>query len=174
MFTSEMQSAMERAVKYLLKSQYEDGSWEALWGLCFTYGICFVLEGLNMYGMNKDHEAIQSACNFLWSKQKDDGGWGEAQESALAREYIQAENSVVDQTAWSIIALLNGGYAEDPRLIKAINWLIDQQLEDGDWPVQPMSGLFYKTTMISYRNYKRYFSLLALKKYREELIIKVS
>jgi len=173
LFTSEMESAMERAVRYLLKSQYEDGSWEALWGLCFTYGTCFVLEGLSMYGMNKDHEAIQRGCTYLWSKQKDDGGWGEAQESALAREYIQADNSVVDQTAWSIIALLNGGYAEDPRLIKAINWLIDQQLEDGDWPVQPMSGLFYKTTMISYRNYKRYFPLLALKKYREKLNAKI-
>ena len=89
--------------------------------------------------------------------------------SALAREYIQADASVVDQTAWCILALLNGGYAEDPRLLKALNWLIDQQLEDGDWPVQPMSGLFYKTTMVSYRNYKRYFSLLALKKYRQEL-----
>ena len=36
LFTSEMENAMERAVKYLLKSQYKDGSWEALWGLCFT------------------------------------------------------------------------------------------------------------------------------------------
>ena len=172
LFTSEMENALERAVKYLLKSQYKDGSWEALWGLCFTYGICFVVEGLIMYGMSKDHKAIHRACAYLWSKQKEDGGWGEAQESALAREYIQADTSVVDQTAWCILALLNGGYAEDPRLFKAIEWLINQQLEDGDWPVQPMSGLFYKTTMVSYRNYKRYFSLLALKKYRQELATK--
>ena len=56
------------------------------------------------------------------------------------------------------------------RLIKAIEWLINQQLEDGDSPVQPMSAMVYKTTMVSYRNYKRYFSLLALKKYKEEQI----
>jgi len=169
LYTQKMDSAIVQAYEYLLKTQRSDGSWEAVWGLCFTYGICFVVEGLVMYGMDENNEVIQKACAFLWSKQRDDGGWGEAQETALAREYIQAEKSIVDQTAWSILALLNGGYAQDPRLIKAINWLIDQQQENGDWPVQPITGLFYKTTMISYRNYRRYFSLLALKKYNKKL-----
>ena len=168
LYTREMDSAIKQGYAFLLKMQRSDGSWEAVWGLCFTYGICFVVEGLVMYGMDENNEVIQRACAFLWSKQRDDGGWGEAQETALAREYIQAEKSIVDQTAWSVLTLLNGGYAQDPRLIKAINWLIDQQQEDGDWPVQPITGLFYKTTMIAYRNYRRYFSLLALKKYKEK------
>ncbi|MGB5319733.1 prenyltransferase/squalene oxidase repeat-containing protein [Eudoraea sp.] len=172
MYTPKMKKAGERGVAYLLNSQYSDGSWEALWGLCFTYGICFVTEGLKMSGISKDHEAIQKACSYLWAFQKEDGGWGEAQESALARKYIQAEKSVVEQTAWAIIALLNGGYAKDVRLIKAVNWLIDQQQVDGDWPLQPMSGLFYKTVMIHYRNYKRYFPVLALQKYQECLSVK--
>ncbi|WP_276391229.1 prenyltransferase/squalene oxidase repeat-containing protein [Eudoraea chungangensis] len=167
LYTPQMEEASENAIKYLLNSQNADGSWEALWGLCFTYGICFVTEGLRMAGLKEDHVAIQNACAFLWDFQKEDGGWGEAQESALARRYIQAENSVVEQTAWAIIALINGGFQSDERLKKAINWLLHQQGENGDWPVQPMSGLFYKTVMIHYRNYKRYFPLLALQKYRK-------
>jgi squalene/oxidosqualene cyclase-like protein len=169
LFTPEMEIANKRAFEYLIKSQLNDGSWEAVWGLCFTYGTCFVVEGLRAYGMEENNEVIQKACDYLWSKQRADGGWGEAHETALAREYIQAEKSIVDHTAWSILALLNGGYADDRRLIKAINWLIDQQQENGDWPVQPLTGIFYKTIMISYRNYKRYFSLLALKKYKEKI-----
>ncbi len=167
LYTEEMAVAAKRAIGYLFESQREDGSWEALWGLCFTYGISFVTEGLRMSGIEENHVAIQKACSFLWRTQKEDGGWGEAQETALARKYIQAENSVVDQTAWAIIALINGGYANDPRTIKAVEWLVKEQLGDGDWPLQPMTGLFYKTVMIHYRNYKRYFPLLALKKFRD-------
>lgn len=169
LITAEMDGAVKRGFDYLLNSQRNDGSWESVWGLCLTYGTCFVTEGLHAYGMEANHPVMQKACNFIWSKQREDGSWGEAQETALAREYIQADRGIVDQTAWSIITLLNGGFAEDPRLEKAIQWIIDRQQEDGDWPLQPITGLFYKTTMVSYRNYRRYFPLMALKKYRLEL-----
>lgn len=169
LFTNEMDIATKRGFQYLLNSQLVDGSWEAVWGLCFTYGSCFVIEGLRAYGMSAKDSVVQRTCDFLWSKQREDGGWGEAQESALARKYVQADQSIVDQTAWAVMTLLNGGYANDPRLIKAAGWLIDQQQENGDWPLQPITGLFYKTTMVSYRNYRRYFPLMMLKKYRKEL-----
>jgi squalene/oxidosqualene cyclase-like protein len=169
LITDKIEIATKKGYDYLIKSQYQDGSWEAVWGLCFTYGICFVVEGLCSYGMASDDAVIQRACDFLWSKQREDGGWGEAQETALAREYIQAEVSIVDHTAWSILALINGGFADDARLKKAINWMIEQQEENGDWPVQPITGLFYKTTMVSYKNYRRYFPLMALKKYRRKI-----
>jgi squalene/oxidosqualene cyclase-like protein len=169
LITPDIETAVKKGYDYLIRSQSKDGSWEAVWGLCFTYGSCFVVEGLRSYGMAEGDDVIQRACTFLWSKQREDGGWGEAQETALAREYIQAEKSIVDQTAWAILTLLNGGFAKDPRLEKAINWLIGQQQKDGDWPVQPITGLFYKTTMVSYRNYRRYFSLMALKKYQKKM-----
>ena len=167
LYTKEMDTAILRGYEYLLKSQHPDGSWEAVWGITFTYGCGFVVEALRMYGMPKEHEVIQNACDFLWSKQRNDGSWGEAQETAIAREYIQADQGNVEQTSWAISALLNGGYQHDPRMDKALNWLLDQQLKDGDWPEQYITGLFYKTTMVAYRNYKRYFPLMAMKKYRE-------
>ena len=169
LINSKVISAVDKAVSFLLQSQRNDGSWEGAWGICFTYSTYFAVEALKAYGIEQHSEIIQRACEYLWSKQRKDGGWGEAQETALARNYIQADQSIVDQTAWAIITLLNGGHANDPSLIKAVNWMISQQQEDGDWPVQPITGLFYKTTMISYRNYRRYFPLIALKMYKKHI-----
>ena len=101
-------------VKHPLKSQYKDGSWEALWVCVLPMEFVLLWKDRLLMELVITHKAIQRACAYLWSKQKEDGGWGGAQESALAREYIQADASVVDQTAWCILALLNGGYAEDP------------------------------------------------------------
>lgn len=30
----------------MLSIQRKDGSWEGLWGVCFTYGVWFGIEGL--------------------------------------------------------------------------------------------------------------------------------
>lgn len=50
--------------------QRPDGSWEGMWGICFTYGIWFAIDGLVEAGLSGDHPAILKACEFLISKQK--------------------------------------------------------------------------------------------------------
>jgi len=49
------------------------------WGICFTYATMFALESLSLVG--ETYETSQSAgraCDFLVSKQRADGGWGES------------------------------------------------------------------------------------------------
>jgi squalene cyclase len=60
-----------------------------MWGICFTYGTWFAIDGLMEAGVPKDHPAILKACEFLISKQKEDGGWGETFMSCVTREYAQ-------------------------------------------------------------------------------------
>jgi lanosterol synthase len=47
-------------------------------GICFTYATMFALESLAIAGETHENSAaVRRACDFLVSKQMDDGGWGE-------------------------------------------------------------------------------------------------
>jgi lanosterol synthase len=45
--------------------------------------------------------------------------------------------------------------------MKGLEFLLKQQKADGDFPPQPIPGLFYRTTLIRYDHYKRAFPLKA-------------
>ncbi len=57
------------------------------WGICFTYGTWFAVEGLVTCGKNYNNcPSTRKACQFLLSKQLPDGGWGES--------YLSSQNKV--------------------------------------------------------------------------------
>jgi lanosterol synthase len=75
---------LQRAVKYIKKAQYAEGGWYGSWGVCFTYGTMFALESLATVGetySNSDHS--KRGCEFLVSKQREDGGWSESYQVSL-------------------------------------------------------------------------------------------
>lgn len=60
------------------------------WGICFTYGTWFGVEGLVTCGKNYNNcPSIRKACDFLISKQLPDGGWGES--------YLSSKNKVTQK-----------------------------------------------------------------------------
>ncbi len=60
-------------------------------------------------------------------------------------------------------------------LRKGIKLLMDRQLPNGEWAQEAMEGVFNKSCMISYPNYKFIFTIMALgkfaKRYPDEKII---
>ena len=69
----------EKAIKYIQKSQRQDGSWYGSWGICFTYAAFFATESLASVGQVYENSIHQrKACAFLRQKQRDDGGWSES------------------------------------------------------------------------------------------------
>ena len=70
---------MTKAVSYVHKAQRPDGVWFGSWGICFTYATQFALESLSLVGETYENStAVRRACDFLVSKQRTDGGWGES------------------------------------------------------------------------------------------------
>ncbi len=68
-----------KAIKYIRKAQYPDGSWYGSWGICFTYAGMFALESLASIGeYYNNSENVRKGCDFLISKQRCDGGWSES------------------------------------------------------------------------------------------------
>lgn len=173
----EIRKSKERGVRYVKQVQRADGSWYGSWGVCFTYGGWFGCEALATAGETCQNSAsARKACEFLISKQRKDGGWGESYLSCQDKVYSQlpeGEPSNVVNTAWSVLALLSSKWHEVDAtpLHAAARYLISAQKENGDWPQQNISGVFNRNCMITYANYRNIFPLWALGEYRTKVLM---
>jgi squalene/oxidosqualene cyclase-like protein len=160
-----LDSAIRRGEEFLLRKQRPDGSWEGIWGVCFTYGTWFGVRGLT--GSQDPHAqaAIDRACEFLLAHQRADGGWGETIDGCRARRYIHAGTSQAAMTSWALLALVDAGRATSPAAHRAIGFLRRAQLADGGWRDHHMSGAFLRSTAMNYDIYQRLFPLWALSSY---------
>ena len=155
-------AAIDRGRDYILDDQREDGSWKGSWGICFTYGTWFGVWGLRAAGLDADHEAIQHACDFLESKQMDDGGWGEHSDSCVEKEYVPTDEGQAVMTSWALLALAKGGRRDSEAVRRGTAFLRDRQKEDGTWPDEHIAGVFNGTCAIHYDNYLKIFPVWAL------------
>ena len=103
--------------------------------------------------------AVRRACDYLVSKQRDDGGWGESWRACVEERWVEHEKTQVVQTSWAGLALIYGRYPHREPLEKAIKMVIGRQLPDGSWAQEAIEGVFNKTTMIAYPNYKFTFCI---------------
>lgn len=55
------------------------GGWYGSWGICFTYATMFGLESLASVGEDySTSDTARRACDYLLTKQREDGGWSES------------------------------------------------------------------------------------------------
>jgi len=153
---------VKRGARFLRRAQRADGSFEGSWGVCFTYGTWFGVSGLLAAGAAPSDAAIHRACAFLVSKQRADGGWGEHGDSCRERRYIDAPEGGAAQTAWALSTLVRARHANRRAQESAVRWIVARQRPDGAWPREPFVGVFNKTCLINYDNYRHYFPLWAV------------
>ncbi|KAJ3693471.1 hypothetical protein LUZ60_008951 [Juncus effusus] len=169
----EIEKRIGNAKNYVKNIQNDDGSWYGSWGLCFTYATWFGIEALVAVGKTYENsKSIRKACDFLLSKQLSDGGWGESYLSSFKKEYVHLEGnkSNVVNTAWAILALLKANQFErDPNPLHcAANYLIDMQLDIGDFPQQGMTGCFMTYGLMNYMMYRNIFPVWSLAEYHKK------
>uniref|UniRef100_A0AAR2M4N2 Terpene cyclase/mutase family member n=1 Tax=Pygocentrus nattereri TaxID=42514 RepID=A0AAR2M4N2_PYGNA len=160
----EIRNMLQQGLDYCRRMQRPDGSWEGSWGVCFTYGVWFGLEAFACMGhtFRDGYDGyVRRACDFLLSKQMEDGGWGEDFESCEQRCYVQSKNSQIHNTCWALLGLMAVRYPDLKVIEHGIQLLIDKQLLNGDWP-QNISGVFNKSCAISYTSYRNVFPIWTL------------
>jgi lanosterol synthase len=154
--------AVDRGGQFLRTRQRADGGFEGSWAVCFTYGTWFGVTGLLAAGARPDDDAVLRACRFLLDRQREDGGWGEDADSCREHRYIEAAAGGVVQTSWALAALVRARHPSLHAQRKAVRFLVERQESGGGWPREPLVGVFNRTCLINYDNYRHYFPLWAI------------
>jgi len=171
--SSEVAKSIARGRKFLKSIQRSDGSWYGSWGVCFTYGTWFGIEGLIASGEDNKSQCIQKALKFLAKQQRPNGGWGESYLSCVDKAYTEeegtgqygVEGSGVVQTAWALLGLMEGQYEDRAAIDRGIEFLKNQQLPNGDWDQEAITGVFNRNCGITYTAYRNIFPIWALGRY---------
>jgi hypothetical protein len=117
--------------------QEKDGSWTTLSSKIPPRGRRIVAASQALYrlgtlGFGPDHPVVQKGAAYMFKLQQQDGSWplpGDASDEG-SRTY----SMMPLQTAVPLEGLSRAGYARDPRIERAYQWLMRQQLEEGAWP----------------------------------------
>ncbi|MFI9508726.1 prenyltransferase/squalene oxidase repeat-containing protein [Nocardia sp. NPDC052566] len=122
---------IRRAVRWLVGSQHEDGTFEALWYRGRTAGTAEVTGALCRAGVTPEHPTVRAAVRWLLATQHADGSWGPG----------DGRPGSVEETAWALRALLTTGMIPGAGPVdRAAVWLQTRQLPDGRWPEAPVSA----------------------------------
>jgi squalene-hopene/tetraprenyl-beta-curcumene cyclase len=162
---------IERGLRYLEAEQEADGSWFGRWGVNYLYGTSGVISALAALAPQRYQTQIQRAMTWIVSCQNPDGGWGETCESYRDVRLKGKGISTASQTAWALIALLDGGQAtgqwHQEALERGINYLMSTQNPDGSWDEAEFTGTGFPCHFyIRYHFYRQYFPLMALGRYQ--------
>ncbi|MED6111691.1 CRISPR-associated protein 1, partial [Stylosanthes scabra] len=171
----EISRCIKKATAYIEKAQASDGSWYGSWAVCFTYATWFGIYGLVAAGKSYDDcPGIRKACEFLLSKQLPSGGWGESYLSCQNKVYSNLENKRAHlvNTSWALLGLIAAGQVKrDPQpLQRAAAYLINNQMDNGDFPQEEIMGVFNRNCMITYATYRNIFPIWALGEYRRHVL----
>lgn len=116
--------------------QNDDGGWKnrsTISGYSHMGTTAITLLQLILWGLKESPET-KKTIEFLWSIQQAEGRWTE--NPALKKEDMAEYNTPGDVkvdlwvTANNLASLCVLGYKDDPRVLKAINWV--EQLDNGD------------------------------------------
>ncbi|KAH7318251.1 squalene/oxidosqualene cyclase [Stachybotrys elegans] len=176
--SAEIKTFIRRATNWIKSNQRMDGSWYGSWAVCFTYATMFALESMHSIGETYSNSKVSKrGCDFLVSKQREDGGWSECYKACETQQYLEhPAGSFVVQTAWALIGLMEADYPHVEPIKKGIEFIMSRQLPTGEWPQgEGIEGVFNKSCMIVYPNYKFTFTIKALgmfaNKYPDEKVV---
>lgn len=155
--------SLARGDAFLRASQRPDGTWAGAWGVHFLYGTLFGVRGLRAAGATPNDPRVVRALTFLMANQREDGGFGEHESSALEDRFVPLPSGHSVQTAWALLTMVEGGSAcAHEARARAARYLEGRQAADGTWPRERMVGVFFRTALVDYDLYRAYFPVWAL------------
>ncbi len=157
-------------INYIKSEQEEDGSWFGRWGANYIYGTWSVLTALEISREDPQQPYIRKAVEYFQQTQNSDGGWGESNDSYYPPKHYRPFKSTAFQTAWALLSLLAVGEAKSIVVKKGVNYLLSNQLSNGQWYDDSYTAPgFPRVFYLKYHGYSKYFPLWALARYRNLL-----
>jgi squalene-hopene/tetraprenyl-beta-curcumene cyclase len=160
------ETAIDRAVAYIRRTQESDGSWFGRWGVNYIYGTWQTIVGLSAVGLPWNDLTVVAGVNWLIEHQQSSGGWGESPETYARPDLRGQGTTTASQTAWALLGLMAAGYGRHPAVARGIEYLLRAQRDDGTWDEPQFTGTgFPQVFYLRYHYYPIYFPLLALSKW---------
>ncbi len=157
----------ERAIEYLRQKQRPNGSWWGRWGTNYIYGTWSVLMAFELANVPVSDACVRRAAAWLKSVQKEDGSFGETNDSYEDSRLAGTGPSTPEQTAWALLGLMAAGEADSEAVRRGIHWLLVQQGADGLWDSEWFNAPgFPRVFYLRYHGYSHYFPLWAIARYR--------
>jgi squalene-hopene/tetraprenyl-beta-curcumene cyclase len=158
--------SVRRALRYLVETQDDDGSWYGRWGVNYIYGTWQVLRGLRAIGQDMTQDWILRGRDWLESCQNDDGGWGETCATYDDPTLKGLGESTASQTSWAVMGICACGDLDRPSVQRGLRFLLSTQKPDGAWDEPQITGTgFPKVFYLKYDFYRQNFPLMALATY---------
>jgi hypothetical protein len=118
--------------KRLVAKQQVDGSWRypgkshdpisnTNYNLLETYRTLRIL--VEIFGFQREHPALAAAAEYVFSFQSEEGDI----RGILGNQYMPYYHGAI------LELLIKGGYAQDTRTIKGLDWLLSMRQTDGGW-----------------------------------------
>lgn len=163
-----VREAVDGGADALLASQRQGGGWLGFWGINITYGTFFAAAGVHAAGHATTHPSLRGAVQWLLDNQRPDGGWAEGHEGLLSESAAPLpadEPSLVSQTAWAMLTLLEVAPQHRAAIDRALAFLLGRQQADGAWMNERATGVFFNTAVLDYRLYRHIFPTWAIARY---------
>ena len=121
-------------VAELLAAQKPDGYWikPDYYLPRASRGTFWVLTVLGDLGLTAENEHVQKACDFMFAHQRESGEFCR-QRRVRGQGIVWQEHSEPCTHARIVRFLIQFGYGDDPRVRRAIDWLLPIQRDDGMW-----------------------------------------
>ncbi|HTY46645.1 MAG TPA: hypothetical protein VMB46_03150 [Methanomassiliicoccales archaeon] len=134
------------AARRLVSKQRRDGSWKYPSHKAFqraydTYQTYLTLGDLvEKYSFNRGSDAVRSAVDYIFSSQTDEGDIRGIYGPQYSPNYTAAMTEIA----------IKAGFAGDPRIEKALDWVFGMRQNDGGWaiPIRTVGMGYYESLSV--------------------------
>jgi hypothetical protein len=116
--------------KKILRKQEEDGSWKYPGKKAMEHQdydqyqtYLNLAELVEKYGLNRGHDAIERAAEYLFGFQSEEGDF----RGIYANQYSTTYSPAIMEI------LIKAGYEDNPRIAQGFDWLLSIRQDDGGW-----------------------------------------
>ncbi|MBK8255397.1 MAG: hypothetical protein IPK82_22400 [Polyangiaceae bacterium] len=155
---------VQKAVRFLERQQCDFGGFWGRWLVNYLPTTACVLLGLTAVDADISQPWVEKAANWICSKQRADGGFGEdGQSYASPLRAGEAPNSMPGLTGLLVWALTTSQKGNPQVVEKAARYLVDTQRADGTWPHENWLATYLPPRMFyMYPGSARFYPLTAL------------